>query len=81
MTIMAVDGHVYSQDALNEAIAHPRNGKIALVVRNFDSVETREISYAGGLRYPHLERIPDTHDYLTEIFEPRSTTAAASPRQ
>jgi len=24
------------------------------------------------LRYPHLERIPSAHDYLTEILAPRS---------
>jgi|SRR5271157_720369 len=72
MTILAVDGRVYSADVLNEAIAHPRNGKISLIVRNFDSVESREIEYAGGVRYPHLERIPGSHDYLSEILEPRS---------
>jgi predicted metalloprotease with PDZ domain len=71
MTIIAVDGRVYSPDVLNEAIAHPHNGKITLVVRNFDSVETREISYGGGVKYPHLERIPETHDYLPEILQPR----------
>jgi predicted metalloprotease with PDZ domain len=74
MTILAVDGRVYSADALNESIAHPRNGKISLIVRNFDSVESREIQYAGGVRYPHLERIPGTHDYLSEILEPRTYT-------
>ncbi len=39
MTILAVDGRVYSADVLNESIAHPRNGKISVIVRNFDSVE------------------------------------------
>jgi predicted metalloprotease with PDZ domain len=72
MTILAVDGRVYSTDVLNESIAHPRDGKISLIVRNFDSVETREIHYAGGLRYPHLEPIPGRHDYLSEILAPRS---------
>jgi len=72
MTIVAVDGRVYSNDVLNEAIAHPRNGKISVIVRNFDSVETREIPYAGGVHYPHLERIPGAHDYLSEIMAPRS---------
>ena len=72
MTLVAVDGRVYSADALNDAIAHPRNGKISLLVRNFDSVETHEILYAGGVRFPHLERIPGSHDYLSEILEPRS---------
>jgi predicted metalloprotease with PDZ domain len=72
MTILAVDGRVYSDNALNESIAHPRSGKISLIVRNFDSVESHEIQYAGGVKYPHLERIPGTRDYLSEILEPRS---------
>jgi hypothetical protein len=71
MKITAVDGHAYTADVLNEAIAHPRSGKITFIVRNFDSVESREIQYAGGLRYPHLERIPETHDYLSEMLQPR----------
>jgi predicted metalloprotease with PDZ domain len=71
MTILAVDGRVYTPDVLNAAIAHPKGGKITLLVRNFDSVESHEIHYAGGLRYPHLERIPGRHDYLTEILAPR----------
>jgi len=74
MTILAVDGHVYSADVLNESIAHPRNGKISLVIRNFDSVESREVHYAGGVRFPHLERIPGSHDYLSEILGPRNYT-------
>ena len=72
MTILAVEGRIYSADALTEAIEHPRNGKISVIVRNFDSVETREIHYAGGVRYPHLEPIPGSHDYLSEILAPRS---------
>ena len=71
MTILAVDGRAYSPEVLNESIEHPRNRKITLIVRNFDSVETREIQYAGGIRHPHLERIPDTHDYLSEILSPK----------
>jgi predicted metalloprotease with PDZ domain len=71
MTLLAVDGNVFSPDLLDESIAHPRNGRISLVVRNFSTVETHEIQYAGGLRHPHLERIPGTHDYLTEILTPR----------
>jgi predicted metalloprotease with PDZ domain len=73
MTLLAVDGTVYSADALNESIAHPRNGKISLQVRTFNSVESHEIQYSGGVRYPHLEQIPGTHDYLSEILAPRSS--------
>ena len=72
MTILAVDGQAYSDDVLNEAIARPQNGKISLLVRNFDTVKTYEIQYAGGVRYPHLEQIPGTHDYLSEILASRN---------
>jgi predicted metalloprotease with PDZ domain len=68
MKILAVDGRAYSPEVLNEAIAHPPDGKISLVIRNFSTVETREIHYAGGVRFPHLERIPGSHDYLSEIL-------------
>ena len=71
MKILAVDGREYSGDVLNESIAHPRNGRISLLVRNFATVESREIHYAGGVRYPHLDRIPGTRDYLSEILQPR----------
>jgi predicted metalloprotease with PDZ domain len=71
MTIVAVNGNAFSPDLLDESIAHPPSGKISLLVRNFTTVETHEIQYAGGMRYPHLERIPGTHDYLTEILTPR----------
>jgi len=72
MTILAVEGRAYSADVLNDAIAHPPNGKITLLMRNFDSVATYEIHYAGGIRHPHLERIPGMHDYLSDILAPRS---------
>jgi predicted metalloprotease with PDZ domain len=75
MTILSVDGQAYSAEVLNESIAHPRNGKISLLIRNFDSVQFREIQYDGGVRYPHLERIPGSHDYLSEILEPRNYKA------
>jgi len=72
MVVVAVDGHAYSGDALNESIAHPQNGKISMLVRNFNSLRSYEIQYTGGLRYPHLERIPGTHDYLSEILQPKA---------
>jgi predicted metalloprotease with PDZ domain len=71
MTILAVDDRAYSADVLNDAIAHPQEGKISIVARNFDSVQTYAIHYTGGVRYPHLERIAGTQDYLSEILAPK----------
>ena len=73
MDLLSVEGQVFSADALEQATAHPKNGAIELVVRNFKSIETRTVRYDGGLRYPHLEAIPGVHDYLTEILAPRAT--------
>lgn len=70
-TILAVNDRAYSVDALRDAIEHPQDGKITLIVKSFGSVRSYEIHYAGGLRYPHLERIPGTHDYLSEILAPK----------
>jgi predicted metalloprotease with PDZ domain len=72
MTILSVDGRVYSREILNDAIEHPQNGKISVTVRNFNSTEVHEVKYSGGARFPHLEPIPGVHDYLTEILGPKS---------
>jgi predicted metalloprotease with PDZ domain len=72
MTILSVDGRTFSIEHLTEAIAHPVNGKLSVVVKNFDSVQSRDVRYAGGLQYPHLERIPGSRDVLTEILAARS---------
>jgi predicted metalloprotease with PDZ domain len=71
MSIVAVDGQAFSIDRLAAAIAHPSGGRILLTVKNFDSIQTREIPYAGGLRYAHLEAIPGRPDLLSEILKPR----------
>ena len=68
MKILAVDGRTFSIAALSDAIERPRNGTVSLAVRNFESVRAYDITYRGGLRYPHLERVTGTPDYLTEIL-------------
>jgi predicted metalloprotease with PDZ domain len=62
MTVLAVDGHVYSADALNESIARPQNGKISLVVRNFSSVEAHQVHYSGSAACQ--SRAGRRHSYL-----------------
>ena len=68
MVILSVNGRAFSLENLTDAIAHPMSGKLSLVVKNFDSVQSRDIQYAGGLRYPHLEQISERHDFLDEIL-------------
>jgi predicted metalloprotease with PDZ domain len=73
MTIVAVNDIAYGKDALEDAIKAAKDGKapIRLMVREFDRFRTIDVDYHDGLRYPHLERIEGTPDYLTKIFSPR----------
>jgi predicted metalloprotease with PDZ domain len=70
--IIAVDGRIYSQDALKEAI---RNAKettdpIHLIVQADSYVQTAQIDYHGGERFPVLERLQGTPDLLDVITTP-----------
>ena len=72
-SIIAVNGMAYDGDVLEEAIKAAKDGKapIELMLKEFDRYRTVKIDYHGGLRYPHLERIPGKPDYLTPIFTAR----------
>jgi hypothetical protein len=73
MTVVAVNDLEYDNDAMEEAIRAAKDGKapIRLLVKEFDRFRTIDVDYHDGLRYPHLERIEGTPDYLTKIFTPR----------
>ncbi len=68
MTIVGVDGRAFTPDVLADAIAHPPGGVVTLVVRSFGAIETHALRYAGGVRVPHLQRIPGTPDLLAPIL-------------
>lgn len=72
MHIMAVNGTVFSPDALDAAVAGSRDAKapIALLVGSDGQVETLHVAYHGGLRYPHLVRSEGAPDYLDRIVAP-----------
>ena len=70
--VLAVNGFAFSTERLKAAITEGKTGKpIELLVRNGDHFRTVSIPYAGGLRYPKLERIDGTPDMLSRIFEAR----------
>ena len=69
--ILAVNGNVYSADAMKEAVHGTKTGgSMNLIVQNDTHVRTVAIDYHDGERYPHLERIDGTPDYLEEITKP-----------
>ena len=69
----AVDGESYSADGLKEAIrlAQGKTTPIRLLVKDKDQFRTVRIDYHQGLRYPKLERIPETPALLDAILAPR----------
>lgn len=70
--ILAVDGEIFSNDALQKAIRETKGstGSIHLLVQADRFVRSAEIDYHDGERYPVLERINGTTDYLDEIVKP-----------
>ncbi len=58
-TLLAVNEIPYSDDVMKAAITAAKDEKAAirLTVRTSDRIETRNWAWAGGLRYPRLDRI------------------------
>jgi predicted metalloprotease with PDZ domain len=83
--ILAVNGNVYSSEALREAIKSVK-GKpdpIHLIVQADTFVSTFDIDYHEGERYPALQRIEGAPAYLDNITTPRTTLekAPAEPKK
>lgn len=67
--IIAVNGQIFSSDALKEAIraAKGSSDPIRLIVQADSFVSNAEIDYHDGERYPVLERVEGTPAYLDDI--------------
>ncbi|MFD6159976.1 M61 family metallopeptidase [Nocardia sp. NPDC060256] len=74
MTVVSVNDAPYSQATMEAAIeaAKANPAPIRLQVKDFDQTRTIELNYHDGLRYPHLQRIDGTPDYLTQILAARN---------
>ncbi len=71
--VVAVNGRAATADALADAVTAAKDpaAPVELMVRRGDRFRTIRFDYTGGLRYPHLERIPGTPDRLGDILAPR----------
>lgn len=71
-TIIAVDGRRYSEDALRIVVRDSKDASapMQVIYSSGEFVNTASVDYRGGLRYPHLERIPNTPDWLSELEKP-----------
>lgn len=73
--IIAVNGRIFSPEILREAIRAAKTSPvpIRLIVQSYSYVSTADIDYHGGERFPVLERIDGTPDYLDDITHPQTT--------
>ncbi|MGH9466848.1 MAG: hypothetical protein ACRD1Y_05785, partial [Terriglobales bacterium] len=64
--VLRVDGQPYTPARLLAALRRSPHTRapIRLTVRDDGDLQTIAIPYHGGLRYPHLVRIPQRPDYL-----------------
>lgn len=71
--IVAVNGEEFDADDLKDAIADAKTGKapIQLLIEKDKQYRTVTVDYHGGLRYPHLERVPGTPALLDDELAAR----------
>ena len=72
-TLAAVNGQVYSEAVLRDAIAAAKDSKspIQLLLKYQGGYRLVPVDYHDGLQYPHLTRIAGTPDYLSKIIAAR----------
>jgi predicted metalloprotease with PDZ domain len=73
--IIAINGNVFSGDALKTAIKQAKGTTepIHLILQSDSFVTTAELDYHDGERYPALVRVDGTPDYLDDITKPLTT--------
>ena len=68
----AVNDQKYTPELLRQTIlaAEKNQQPIKLLLKRGDDFLTISVDYHGGMRYPHLERVPSTADRLDEVIAP-----------
>jgi predicted metalloprotease with PDZ domain len=72
--IVAINGTAYDSDRLKSAIKNAKSSQapIQLLLKRGDNYRTVAVNYHGGLRYPHLERIPGAPALLDAVLAARN---------
>ncbi len=70
--LIAVNGLVFSDDALHQAIVAAKTSKdpIHFLVQSEQYITPVSVDYHDGERYPAMVRVDGTKDYLDEITDP-----------
>ncbi len=71
--IVAVNGRVYSEEEIKEAVKAAKGGTapIRLIVKSGDRVREVSVLWNGGLRYPRLEKVGTGEGSLDRLLAPR----------
>ena len=71
--IVAVNGNEFDADDLKDAVTDAKSGTapIQFLVKRDKVFLTVAINYHGGLRYPKLERLPNTRAFLDDLLTAR----------
>jgi len=79
MQLVSIDGHPYSTGVLRSEIAQAQESKKPLQIMAKDDGVTGlyTVRYDGGLKYPHLVRVPGTTDYLQQILAPKPSNGGS----
>jgi predicted metalloprotease with PDZ domain len=72
--ILAVNGTAYTDDAMKEAVSAAKGGTdpLHLIVKLGVRVHEVAVTWAGGLRYPRLEKIGTAQGSIDHLLAPRS---------
>jgi predicted metalloprotease with PDZ domain len=70
MKLAAVNGRRWTHEILREAVRASNKQPVEILVENGDYYRSYKIEYAGGERYPKLERDGSKPDLLTKIIAP-----------
>ena len=72
MQLIAVNGRQYSASLLGDAISGAKGTTvpIEMIIANTGYYKIVKLDYHDGLRFPHLDRVQGTPDYLDEIVTP-----------
>jgi predicted metalloprotease with PDZ domain len=79
MKLVSIDGRPYSAAWLRSAISQAQKSRNPLQIRTEDDgvTELYTVHYDGGVKYPHLVRVPGQADYLQQVLEPKPSDSGS----
>jgi len=70
MRVIAINGKRFSKETFRDGVKATKTRPMELLLENGDDFATYRIDYAGGERYPELERNSSKPDVLSQIVKP-----------